>query len=412
MLANLLPGVRELRAPLAAGYLWLLAVYLAFEPLVPRDIEGTLWDSLDRLREAISPAGVAVAVSFLAYVVGSLSETLTAARGRLTARLGGNRMRVGQGHLVGWRNGAFSTRNGLLTIWRGRSTPQGTEVYVREPAVVGAKGREALRGVIGSSVEALGEKLERHDLELADALAYAGRGLEQERTTLIDDLRDLEKRVEEREEYLGTPVGATAGYRDDDHQLRYLRNQRERQAARLKAHNEHGQTTLQQLKPLLPALEAADVLSEVFQPIRPESRSAEALAHVLEQQVQTELPLIRTRLLGREAEFFSAVDRLRAEAEFRLALGPPLLALAGALAWRATWWAAAFTVVTAVVLALQGVERARRSSDALIDAVRIGRAQAPALERVTETIERLNGAEAPPSRGAAAETLTPPDIQR
>jgi hypothetical protein len=72
-----MPGLRELRAPLAAGYLWLLALYLAIEPHVPdaKDAHG-LYATLLHLRDAASSVGVAVAISFAAYIVGSLSEGL------------------------------------------------------------------------------------------------------------------------------------------------------------------------------------------------------------------------------------------------------------------------------------------------------------------------------------------------
>jgi hypothetical protein len=78
MWASLLPGVRDLRAPLAAGYVWLLFGWLLFEPH-----QGSLgfiapvvatFSSLDHL---VSAAGLAVAASFAAYLIGSLSSTLT-----------------------------------------------------------------------------------------------------------------------------------------------------------------------------------------------------------------------------------------------------------------------------------------------------------------------------------------------
>jgi hypothetical protein len=75
LLSNLLPGFRELRAPLAAGYIWLLALYLAIEPHVPdaEDADG-LYATLLHLRDEASSVGLAVAVGFAAYLVGSLSE--------------------------------------------------------------------------------------------------------------------------------------------------------------------------------------------------------------------------------------------------------------------------------------------------------------------------------------------------
>jgi hypothetical protein len=71
-LASLLPGLREARAPLISGYLWLLALWLAFGTSLPgRDSNptyGHFWEVLD----AIGPLGTAIAVSIAAYLLGSL----------------------------------------------------------------------------------------------------------------------------------------------------------------------------------------------------------------------------------------------------------------------------------------------------------------------------------------------------
>ena len=77
MLTNLLPGIRDLRTPLATGYLWLLALWLwvpsQFKHAVPTTgIPG----DITRLAHYASRAGVGIAVSFAAYLVGVLSKSL------------------------------------------------------------------------------------------------------------------------------------------------------------------------------------------------------------------------------------------------------------------------------------------------------------------------------------------------
>lgn len=72
-LTNVLPGFRQLRAPLAAGYLWLLFIYLVGD-LNEADATSGLTKQITDLGEALSPVGVAVAISFAAYLVGSLSN--------------------------------------------------------------------------------------------------------------------------------------------------------------------------------------------------------------------------------------------------------------------------------------------------------------------------------------------------
>jgi hypothetical protein len=77
MLTSLLPGLRELRAPLAAGYIWLLAGWIAFESRVAdRDDATEVLRSLYRLDDALSGVGLFAAATFVAYLVGSLSTTL------------------------------------------------------------------------------------------------------------------------------------------------------------------------------------------------------------------------------------------------------------------------------------------------------------------------------------------------
>jgi len=84
MLANLLPGIRDIRTPLATGYLWLLALWLwipsHFKHVAPTT--GVPGD-LTSLVHYASRAGVAVAVSFAAYLVGVLSKSLNAPLVRL-----------------------------------------------------------------------------------------------------------------------------------------------------------------------------------------------------------------------------------------------------------------------------------------------------------------------------------------
>ena len=78
MLINLLPGLRELRAPLAAGYLWLLGLWLAFGESVPKRSEATgAWKQVLEAEDLFSAIGKAAALTFTAYLLGSfLSDAL------------------------------------------------------------------------------------------------------------------------------------------------------------------------------------------------------------------------------------------------------------------------------------------------------------------------------------------------
>jgi hypothetical protein len=78
MLMNLLPGLRDLRAPLSAGYLWLAAGWLYFAPQLPASVDeaqGVLKD-IYRVVHASDPIAVAAGLTFLAYMLGILSTGL------------------------------------------------------------------------------------------------------------------------------------------------------------------------------------------------------------------------------------------------------------------------------------------------------------------------------------------------
>lgn len=90
MWGGLLPGIREIRVPLAAGYLWLLAFWLFLEPYFPAGQQPTgVLASLLRLHELLSVAGTAIGLSALAYFIGSVSEATLGMWSRRQARYGG-----------------------------------------------------------------------------------------------------------------------------------------------------------------------------------------------------------------------------------------------------------------------------------------------------------------------------------
>jgi len=72
--AQILPGFREVRGPLASGFLWLLLGYLIFHGDVA-SAHGKVRDVVE-LGRKLNPAALAVAASFVAYLLGSLSEDL------------------------------------------------------------------------------------------------------------------------------------------------------------------------------------------------------------------------------------------------------------------------------------------------------------------------------------------------
>jgi hypothetical protein len=77
-LESILPGLRDVRAPLAAGYLWLGAIWLAVHDQVPASQEEAtgIWEPIFRLGDALSVLGIGIALSFGAYLLGILSQSV------------------------------------------------------------------------------------------------------------------------------------------------------------------------------------------------------------------------------------------------------------------------------------------------------------------------------------------------
>jgi hypothetical protein len=79
ILSSALPGFRDLRAPLVAGYLWLLFVWLLIDPELPPPANhgSGFVDTLLDLGDLVGRVGIALAVSIAAYLIGAISATLS-----------------------------------------------------------------------------------------------------------------------------------------------------------------------------------------------------------------------------------------------------------------------------------------------------------------------------------------------
>jgi hypothetical protein len=73
-LTNALPGFRDLRAPVIAGYLWLIFAWLVVDPNFSHAPKGVLGQAAYSLGHRVGRFGIAVAVSVAAYLVGSVSQ--------------------------------------------------------------------------------------------------------------------------------------------------------------------------------------------------------------------------------------------------------------------------------------------------------------------------------------------------
>ena len=296
MLANLLPGVREIRAPLAAGYIWLVFSWLLLEPLPSRgDAEGLL-KSTYALADAVTPVGVGIALTFGAYVFGSLSESITQLPRRVL------------------RNFEFSTQTGIK-----------------------------ISLLLDERLNEIERRLRRISLPL-DAFmrehvdSRPGAGMSTMSTAMSTAM---------------STVLSPGVFRELDSLSRYR-----------DLYSHGGQRPFGVRYAELPGR------GELFFGI------------------SNNLDLITTRLLGDQAELFSAIDRKRAEAEFRFAVASPLLALIVFLGVRENW----FWLIAIIAVALlygQGVGRLWAATELIVDALSLGRVDAPVLERLARLADEV-----------------------
>ncbi|SHP79797.1 Uncharacterised protein [Mycobacteroides abscessus subsp. abscessus] len=77
LLTSALPGFRNLRAPITAGYLWLILLWLAFKPNISsrptNDTAGAVYD----LAKAAGPIWIGLGIGMIAYLIGCISQTLS-----------------------------------------------------------------------------------------------------------------------------------------------------------------------------------------------------------------------------------------------------------------------------------------------------------------------------------------------
>ena len=259
MLSAVLPGLREVRSAVAAGYLWLLVGWLALRETLPtREGASGVWDAFYELGDITGAIGLGAAATFAAYLLGSLAvplldQVLTPAY-RVT------------------RNAWFDVRH-TRGVRRPLSRLTAEEPVMRAGELSGA-GSHSLANHV------------RYSVNEAVTLGYPG--------SQIDD----------------------------------------------------------------PALQ-----NQMFS------------------QVITELRLVERRLIGDQVELHSEIDRLRSEAELRTAIAPPMTALVIFLTLSSSlWWGPALLVPAA--LYVQGQLRMRERNDSLVDALLLGRVEAPALERL------------------------------
>lgn len=104
VLASALPGLREIRGPVIAGYMWLIFAWVVVGPDLSARPEGEFLGALYDLGTEVGPLGIAAATGVFAYLLGSVSSELTESllrapvvHGVLAVSMGGHFGRYGAG---------------------------------------------------------------------------------------------------------------------------------------------------------------------------------------------------------------------------------------------------------------------------------------------------------------------------
>jgi hypothetical protein len=109
------------------------------------------------------------------------------------------------------------------------------------------------------------------------------------------------------------------------------------------------------------------------------------------------LPLNAAQLSQTSPSQYQEYDRLKAESEFRVAIVPPLIALAAVLPLRARPWLIIVALIASTTLLLQAIAQMRNSNDILANAAYLGYIKLVQVKAVSEYLRNLK--EPPISEG-------------
>jgi hypothetical protein len=121
-ITQLLPGLRDVRGPLIAGYLWLFAAWLLLGGHLPDRNTAEVYSHAFEVGDALGRVGIAAVVSIAAYLVGSLLQEV------------GNWIAFGYKTLK-WRLKRLMTRLTLFSPAIRRLSPRSVEALLHAPPV-------------------------------------------------------------------------------------------------------------------------------------------------------------------------------------------------------------------------------------------------------------------------------------
>lgn len=125
MLASILPGIRDVRTPLTAGYIWLAFGWMIFGGLIPGDM-GSTSERLAYLVDFGSFLGAAAALTVISFAAYTLGGLLTFSAGsRPVAAIAS---RIGTKFKIGTSDSTASQYYRLVEVERERVRRKGTTI--------------------------------------------------------------------------------------------------------------------------------------------------------------------------------------------------------------------------------------------------------------------------------------------
>ena len=412
MLANVLPGLRELRPPLSAGYLWLAFIWLVAAPRFPdiSEADGMERRILELFRD-LDVVGSGVVLSFIAYLVGAVSQATLDPVLRLLASTALHAAR-GESHSVSPK--AFYSVTQLVEDCVNAVTAELHQNGLSLKEVAERERRKDTLARAGLTDEELDRAshfrgqldnagLSRNDVFLLRrAIAGLGASFNPSKgAATLETFRMMKERdisVEDLANQTQEPSAATVGSQAQRAEQAVMQSVRDLESmtatARAVRQALQGGLTPEELgkaadvnRLLVERDMTLDDVEFVEETERRMEDAARRAAHwdtaSLIQRVLEDLDLVATRLIGKEPDLYSAVDRLRSEAEFRLAIVVPLAALVMLLLQLHLVWIYALPV--SLILFVDGIRRDRAARNLVIDALFLGRVAAPALERFEQS---------------------------
>jgi hypothetical protein len=368
-LMNLLPGLRDLRAPLAAGYLWLTAAWLYFAPQLPASVDeaGGVLKDIYRVLEAAGPVAVAAGLSFAAYIIGILSTGLLTAPTRSIFLLPNVPL------LMVYFPASWVDRYILRRRRRYRRIPRRSwfiEMMIRLEGVL-ASWRDKFPITRSPRIRLQDLVIRRISNKILTDPEFRSIFFDRLQKALEEDTKPTGALLNHRF-YEFSQLQFRYGYLMKDGYLLI----EEGSSIDVKA----SQRILRVLgegadKGLLPR-DVAEIVIET---------AVDVYRHV--DEIAGELPLIPERLVGDKPATYERWDRLSSESEFRQAIVPPLGAIIAALLLRGAidWPFAILCLVAILVILAQGIGKGNEAVSQLIQLLEAGVITIPPINRLTTT---------------------------